>query len=228
MYVWDTFDIFQYWTKFCRWEAKGSNLSRPLTSPMGVMGGMCGACVPRSTLPPLPNILYPTICPKSVVYKILLHLANCRALTWYWSLNATPFPSPPLPHWQKLELGCLLISYHPMYWNWSLIYKIKLIIKSNSQNLNCCVKNIYVQELKDHLPPECEDNLSKGDWDLHQSQESVSIIAKNLDCGYAHEVWNCPNACRESKIWVIKMANHDKRKYHLKMMQTQDKNEETE
>ena len=134
-----------------------------------------------------------------------------------------PISIPPLPHWQKLELGCLLISYHPMYWNWSLIYKIKLIIKSNSQNLNCCVKNIYVQELKDHLPPECEDNLSKGDWDLHQSQESVSIIAKNLDCGYAHEVWNCSNACRESKIWVIKMANHDKRKYHLKMMQTQDK-----
>ena len=85
------------------------------------------------------------------------------------------------------------------------------------------MKNLYVQELKDHLPPECEDNLSKGDWDLHQSQEGVSIIAKNLDCGYAHEVWNCSNACRETKIWVIKRANHDERKYHLKMMQTQDK-----
>ena len=50
------------------------------------------------------------------------------------------------------------------------------------------MENLYVQELKDHLPPECEDNLSKGDLDLHQSQESLSIIAKNLDCGYAHEV----------------------------------------
>ena len=136
-----------------------------------------------------------------------------------------PILFPPPPPLTKVRTG---MSYHPMYWNWSLTYKYKLIIKSNSQNLNCYVENLYVQELKDHLPPECEDNLSKGDWDLHQSQESVSIIAKNLDCGYAHEVWNCSNACWETKIWVIKMANHDKRKYRLKIMQTYDKNEETD
>ena len=143
MYVWDTFDIFQYWTKFCRWEAKGSHLIRPLTSPMGVMGGMCGACVPQSILPPLPNILYSTICPKSVVHKILLHLANCRALTWYWSLNATQF-SPPPPHWQELELGCLLISYHPMYWNWSLLVSCFSSLLSQTLKTSIVVWKIFM------------------------------------------------------------------------------------
>lgn len=44
-----------------------------------------------------------------------------------------------------------------------------------------CVKGL-------HLPQDCQDKLSSCQSYLTQTQTSMSVITKNLDCTYAHEV----------------------------------------
>ena len=46
--------------------------------------------------------------------------------------------------------------------------------------------SLLPQDLK--LPQDCQDDFSQCNNDLNQSQASMSVIMKNLDCKYAHKV----------------------------------------
>lgn len=43
--------------------------------------------------------------------------------------------------------------------------------------------------------PACKKDLLEGDSYLYKSQESVSVIAKNLDCRYVHKQFQCSQYC---------------------------------
>lgn len=47
---------------------------------------------------------------------------------------------------------------------------------------------LWIQDF--NLPHECQHDLLEGKDDLKNSQTSLSVITKNLDCKYAHQVRN--------------------------------------